>query len=377
MSNASKLARIPDRWLDPALAALVLVAFEAEILTFRHRHGPLAANVLVVAAISLATVWRRRAPLAFACAALGLAAVMTATLTSVVSLAVAQYLLVVPAYTVGAYEEGIRARLGLAVCLAVPVAICAITYRSDIDISNYLLAFGAPAVSWAVGRALRARRQLNEELERRTHRIAAERESRELLAVADERTRIARELHAMVAGRITAMVVQTGAAQRLLGEDLDRADDAMAEVEAAGRQTLAEMRRILGVLRRADETPELAPQPGVGQIHLLVERARADHRDVEFEVDGEPGPLPASVDLGLYRILEEALATAGPGDMKVRLGFAQQDVDLDVIADSGAQESWPTFGMRERVAFCGGELEAGGGRLRVRLPRGFEEAAAA
>jgi signal transduction histidine kinase len=374
MSNASKHARIPDRWLDPALAALVLVALETEILTFSHRHGPLEANVLLLAAISLATVWRRRAPLAFACAALGLAAVMTATLTSVVWLAVAQYLLVVPAYTVGANEEGTRTRVGLVVCLAVPVAICAMTYRSDIDISNYLFACGAPAVSWGVGRALRARRQLNDELERMTYRLAAERESRELLAVADERTRIARELHAMVAGRITAMVVQTGAAQRLLRDDLDRADEAMAAVEAAGRQTLAEMRRILGVLRRPDETPELAPQPGVGQIHLLVQRARADHRDVEFEVDGEPGPLTASVDLGLYRILEEALATAGPGDMKVRLGFAEQDVDLQVIADGGTDQAWPTLGMRERVAFCDGELEAGEGRLRLRLPRGVEGA---
>jgi signal transduction histidine kinase len=299
---------------------------------------------------------------------------MTATRTSVASLAVAQYLLVVPAYTVGAYEEGVRARLGLVVCLAGAAAI-AIMHGSHA--SGWLLAVGTPAASWAAGRALRARRQLNDELERKAQRIADERESLELLAVADERTRIARELHAMVAGRITAMVVQTGAAQRLLREDLDRADEAMAAVEAAGRQTLAEMRRILGVLRRPDETAELAPQPGVGQIHLLVEQARADHRDVEFEVDGEPGPLPASVDLGLYRILEEALATAGSGEVEVRLGFAEQGVDLQVVADGAAEESWPTLGMRERVAFCGGELQAGGGRLRIRLPRGFEEVVAA
>jgi signal transduction histidine kinase len=374
MSNASKFARIPDRWLDPALAALVLVGLETEVLTLRHRHGPLAANVLLVAAISLATVWRRRAPLASACAALGLAVVMTATLTSVASLAVAQYLLVVPAYTVAAYEERTRAQLGLVVCLAVPGAI-AIMHHSQL--SGWLLAVGTPAASWAVGRALRARRELNDELERKAQRIAAERESRELLAIADERTRIARELHAMVAGKITAMVVQTGAAQRLLREDPDRADEAMAAVEAAGRQTLAEMRRILGVLRRADEAAELSPQPGVGQIHLLVDQARADHREIEFEVDGEPGPLPASVDLGLYRILEEALVTSGSGEVEVRLGFAEHGVDLEVIADGGAHQSWPTLGMRERVAFCGGALETGAGRLRVRLPRGFEEMVAA
>jgi signal transduction histidine kinase len=240
-------------------------------------------------------------------------------------------------------------------------------------VGNYVFTAGMSTASWVVGRALRARRLLNEELERKALRLAAERDSRERLAVADERTRIARELHAIVAGNVSTMVVQTEAAQVLLDEDLDRADEAMAAVEDAGRHTLAEMRRILGVLRRPGDAAELAPQPGVGQIHSLVERARGDHRRVELEVDGEPGPLPASIDLSVYRILEEALATAGTGHVRVRLGFGECNIELEVTTSSSADASWPTLAMRERVAVCDGELVADDERLRVCLPRVFEE----
>jgi signal transduction histidine kinase len=371
MSKISQAAQVRDRWLDPALAAVILVALEIEILTSNHRSGPLVLNLLAAAAITVPLVWRRRAPLAYACLTMGLAVLMTATLTDLTTLDVAAYVLIIPVYTVAAYETQTRALIGLAVCLVAPWAIVAMSRHTGVK--DYAFPTGISAVSWAVGRALRARRLLNEELGRKAERIAAERESRELLAVADERTRIARELHAVVAGSVSAMVVQTEAAQQLLHEDLDRADAAMAAVEDAGRETLSEMRRILGVLRRVDEAAELAPQPGVGQIHGLVERAREQRREVELEVDGDPGPLPASIDLGVYRILDEALATTGAGPLEVRLTFAERDVELDVTSHSTPGASWPTLAMRERVALCDGELEADEGRLRVRLPRAFEE----
>jgi signal transduction histidine kinase len=371
MSRISQAARVRDRWLDPALAAVVLVAFEIEIVTVRHHSGPLVLNVLAAAAITVPLVWRRRAPLAYACLTMGLAVLMTATLTDLTTLDFAAFVLFIPAYTVAAYEPQTRALIGLAVCLVAPWAIVAMSRHTNV--SDYAFPIGTSAVSWAVGRALRARRLLNEELGRKAQRIAAERESRELLAVADERSRIARELHAVVAGSVSAMVVQTEAAQQLLRVDLDRADAAMAAVEEAGRSTLSEMRRILGVLRRGNEAAERAPQPGVGQIHGLVERAREQRREVALEVDGDPGPLPASVDLGVYRILEEALASTGAGPVEVRLTFARRDVELDVSSQSAPAAGWPTLAMRERVALCDGELEADEGRLRIRLPRAFEE----
>jgi len=279
--------------------------------------------------------------------------------------------LVIAAYTVAAYEPQTRALIGLAVCLAAVWGLGAMTQRTSLG--QYAFVTGSFALPWAVGRAVRARRLLDEELGRKAERIAAERESRERLAVADERTRIARELHAVVAGRVSAMVVQTEAAQQLLLEDLGRADAAMAAVEEAGREALSEMRRILGVLRRVGEAAELAPQPGVGQIHMLVERAREQRRQVELEVDGDPGPLPASIDLGVYRILEEALAGTGEDPLEVRLTFAEHDVELDITSHSTHAASWPTLATRERVALCEGELDADEGRLRVRLPRAFEE----
>jgi signal transduction histidine kinase len=370
MSMISQAAQVRDRWLDPALAAVALVALEIEILTSKHRSGSLVLNVLGAVAITLPLVWRRRAPLAYACLSVGLAVLMTATLTDLTALVIPGFLSIIAAYTVAAYEPQTRALIGLAVCLVAMWGLFAATRHTSVGAGAYSTAL--LVLSWAVGRAVRARRLLNEELGRKAERIAAERESRELLAVADERTRIARELHAVVAGRVSAMVVQTEAAQQLLLEDLDRADAAMAAVEEAGRETLSEMRRILGVLRRGDDEAELAPQPGVGQIHGLVERAREQHRRVELEVDGDPGPLPASIDLGAYRILEEALASTGGGPVEVRLTFAERDLELDVISHSAPAVSWPTLAMRERVALCDGELEADEGRLRVRLPRAFE-----
>ena len=122
-----------------------------------------------------------------------------------------------------------------------------------------------------------------------------------------------------------------------------------------------------------DEAAELAPQPGVGQIHGLVERAREQRRQVELEVDGDPGALPASIDLGVYRILEEALASTAASPLEVRLMFAERDVEMDVTSHSAPAASWPTLAMRARVALSDGELEADEGRLRVRLPRAFEE----
>lgn len=370
MSKLSQAAQVRDRWLDPALAAVALVALEIEILTSKHRSGPLVLNVLGAAAITVPLVWRRRAPLAYVCLSVGLAVLMTATLTDLTALVIPGWLSIIAAYTVGAYEPQTRALIGLAVCLVAMWALVAATRHTSV--SSYAFPTVALAASWAVGRAVRARRLLNEELGRKVERIAAERESRELLAVADERTRIARELHAVVAGSVSAMVVQTEAAQQLLLEDLERADAVMAAVEGAGRETLSEMRRILGVLRRGDEAAELAPQPGVGQIHGLVERAREQHRQVELEVDGDPGPLPASVDLGVYRILEEALASTGAAPLEVRLTFAERDLELDVTSHGAPAAGWPTLAMRERVALCDGELEADEGRLRVRLPRAFE-----
>jgi signal transduction histidine kinase len=212
-----------------------------------------------------------------------------------------------------------------------------------------------------------------------------------MLAIAEQRTRIALELQTLVANSVSAMIVQTQAAQRLLVRVPGDADAAMATIEDTGRQALAEMRRILGVLRRADDKADLLPAPGVGQIPALVERVRQAQRLVELHVDGEPGPLPASVDLGVYRILEDALASTDEradrtdgadganGAIDVIVHFGVDDVELDVTYRGGPRLDWPSLAIRERVALCQGSVEVDilpgtGERLVVRLPRVFEGA---
>lgn len=213
--------------------------------------------------------------------------------------------------------------------------------------------------------------------------LAGEQGGRELLAVAEQRTRIARELQTLIAHSVSAMIVQTQTAQRLLDHHPEEADAAMATIEDTGRQALADMRRILGVLRRSDDEADLAPQPGVGQIPALVERLRSAQHPVALHVQGAPGPMPASVDLGVYRILEEALAgvVEGADPVDVVLRFGADDIELSVTSPSRTHLDWPTTAMCERAALCQGtaavERTVGPGeRLVVRLPRIFDEAVA-
>lgn len=368
-----------QRWLDPALAMVLLIAGEIELLTSKSLHGPVALNMLVMAGIVLPVALRRRWPLAFAAVVMSLTVLMVSTLTDLNSILFPMYVLFVPAYTVAAYESRRRALIGLAICIVGPLLVNLSSKHSSAG--DYAFTLGLVGAAWATGRAIRTHRQLAEELTRKAERIASEREARERLAVADERTRIARELHAVVANSVTAMVVQTAAASRLLEHDLHAADEAMAAIEQTGREALTEMRRILGVLRRGDETAELAPQPGVGQIHRLVEDARDAGRQIQLHVEGEPGPLPASVDLGVYRILEEALAAAPQRSsevMEVFVRFGDRDVELEILSDSVGAATWPTLAMRERLEVCRGEFavepaEGAGRRLSARLPRTFEE----
>jgi signal transduction histidine kinase len=222
---------------------------------------------------------------------------------------------------------------------------------------------------------MRGRQALAVELRQTNERIAAETDSWEALAVVGQRTRIAQELQILVAHSVAAMIVQSHAAQQLLDRDSDQADAAMATIEATGRHALDEMRRILGVLRHPGDQAELAPQPGVEQIPALVEKARAATPDVALRVEGKPGPLPASVDLAVYRLLAEALtAVEGtPTPVDTLLRFGPGDITLAVTAPQNVRLDWPTIAMRERVALCNGTIDVetipdGGERLVIHLP---------
>jgi signal transduction histidine kinase len=362
---------VSSRWQDPAIAAVWLIAMEIENLTIAHHHASLAVETLLVAAMALAAIWRRRAPLIFVAIVLGCTSALVPTWRSADVNVAPIYVAVVLPYTVAKERSRWPAIVGLVAVVAWAVIVNALTSPT---VANFFGIGATICAAWAAGRWLRTRRLLNDELKREAERIEAERESRVRLAVADERTRIARELHTLVAANVSAMVIQAEAAELLLDNDPATADQAMAAVEQTGRDALADMRRVLGVLRHADEAPSLAPQPGVGQIYALVELARGRGRAIELSVEGEPGPLPASVDLGIYRVLEEALRASADG-MDVQLRFGRDDVELEVNAGRlRPSVRWPTLAMTERVAICDGVIDGTDGRLLVTMPRELEEA---
>ncbi len=209
--------------------------------------------------------------------------------------------------------------------------------------------------------------------EARAQRSEAEAE----LAVEEERARISRELHDVVAHSVSVMTVQAGAVRRLLKPDQVREREALTIVEETGRQALTEMRRLLGMMRTEGESAALAPQPGMDTLERLVENVREAGLPVELTVQGEPFELPPGIDLSAYRIVQEALTNAlqhaGPARAWVAVRYGLNEVEVDVENDGrtngdGDPAGLGLVGMRERVAMCGGKLEAGpraGGGYRI------------
>jgi signal transduction histidine kinase len=242
------------------------------------------------------------------------------------------------------------------------------------------------ALSWVVGDRLRTRRAYYAELEERAARLHREREAQSKAAVAAERARIARELHDVVAHNVSVMVVQADGAAYVLDATPDQAKQALATISSTGRQALAEMRRLLGLLRAGDDAGgEYVPQPGVDQLADLIDQVRGAGLPVRFEVAGQARSLSSGVELTAYRIVQEALTNVrkhgGDGaSASVLLGFGDAALDL-LIEDDGRgahrelySQGGPDglgqglIGMRERIGMVGGTLDAGprpGGGFRI------------
>jgi signal transduction histidine kinase len=233
-------------------------------------------------------------------------------------------------------------------------------------------------------RAFRNHEQLAGLLDERAAQLEVQRDERARLAVAQERERIAGELHDVVAHGVSAMVVQASAARRLVTAhgDTPVAHEAIAEVEASGRAALDELRRLLGVLRRGDEALALAPQPSLSRVDRLVARLRDEGLPVQLTIEGEPVALPPGLDVTAYRIVEEALTDvlrdSGDGPVKVRVRYGGRDLEVGVLDETGTRPDAATdpataLGLRERVALFGGELRTGrrrggGWSLDARMP---------
>jgi signal transduction histidine kinase len=247
----------------------------------------------------------------------------------------------------------------------------------DIFFANLLF-----AVVWFAGFLLGRKFEEGDAAKERAARLEQEREEQARVAVAEERARIARELHDVVGHSVSVMTVQASGVRRLLRDDQEREREALLIVERTGREALAEMRRMVGVLRRPEEAPALAPQPSLEHLDRLVEQAREAGLPVDLRVEGSAVELPAGVDLTAYRLVQEGLtnalkhARATRAEVLVNYGDGQIEV---VVSDDGRGVGngdgggHGLVGMRERVSVYGGELDAGpqpggGYRLRAKLP---------
>jgi signal transduction histidine kinase len=281
-------------------------------------------------------------------------------------------------YGVGRHVEG-RIVWALAAYASVLMAIFTAIEGTDDTAGNYLLTIGALVLApILVGRVIRSRARLNRALREKAERLEHERAERAATAAVEERSRIAGELHDVVAHALSAMVVQAAGARRLAERDPARAADAFQAVESSGREALTEIRRLLGVLRRDDEELALAPQPSLRHVGSLVRKIQAAGLPVELGIEGEARELPIGVDLTAYRVLQEALGGAlehgHAGRARVLVRYGADHVELEVDDDGRAPER-PLLGIRERVALSGGQLRAGvrrdGGHIvRARLPLG-------
>jgi len=369
-----------------------------ELVNFIRRHGDgvlaaaLSAVVLIEVVLTEAPEWHRLVTIALA-VGLGVAAAQRSRdplpllglilAVSVAAVAVPPLarptnsgvfvFLVLAVYSAAAHTSGRRTLLagGMTVALYLTdfaLANTGITADAVIFLS---LLLGGP---WVAGRAVRKRRMNDRELELEKGRAA--------VAIVEERARIARELHDVVAHSISVMVLQARGGRRVLETEPADAHDAFAAIEWTGQQALDEMRRLLGMLRSGDEALALAPQPSLKQLDMLVDQVRAAGLSVQVTVEGEPRDLPPGVDLSAFRIVQEALTNtlthAGPARARVVLRYLADDLELEISDDGpgsgdGSGSGYGLVGMRERIEVYGGELQAGrqlggGYALRVRLP---------
>jgi glucose-6-phosphate-specific signal transduction histidine kinase len=367
-------------WLLDLVVVSAVFAYNAPILPVYVTDGPrLVAAVVVSFGLCAPYLVRRHYPLAVfggifiaACVQLMLGpALIPADLMVLFAM----------------YNVAIRLRwwaslpAAVAAALWLLIAVVPRLGQDYLDIGQLGLLIVVVAWAWTWGTLVRIRRDYIASLQERARQLEREREARAQIAAAEERARIAREIHDIVSHSLSVVVVMSGAALSKVDNEPERAKSAMLSVRDTGRSALAEMRRMLGVLRD-DEPGSHAPQPGIAQLERLVEESRKAGLPVALTVEGEPAPVSAGLDLAVYRVVQEALTNvrkhAGPSMSRVEVRLRYGSTDLEVrIIDDGRGPSGPAgergghglVGMRERVATYGGTLRAG-----IRPSGGFEVA---
>jgi signal transduction histidine kinase len=367
-------------WFDLTIGLLAGIGL-LELAIRGDASSPMSFAVPTVGVLVLAIVARRRypfgGPAAYWLMAAGIAFIDPVLLPSMqglfpIGMAVA--------FLLGNLRDPLRSGIGLAVVVgSAATLVYMIPGHTTAEVLFVPLEF---AISWLAGFALRERAEQVEAAEMRATLAERERDAAARIAVAEERARIARELHDIVAHAVSVMVLQVGAVRHKLPQTLDEDRDALGRVEQAGRTALAEMRRLLGAMRRDGDGLDLAPQPGLDGLDSLLEDVDRAGLPVRLHVDGETVALPRAIDLSAYRILQEGLtnalkhARASRADVTVR--YSPDELEVEVVDDgAGATTSdglgHGLVGIRERVKIYGGDMNAGpasegGFVLRARLP---------
>ncbi|MGW2642166.1 sensor histidine kinase [Streptomyces sp. NPDC001348] len=378
-------------WVDVFWAVVLFGISGVSVTSVNRRpehHGSVAAGLAVSAVLCLVVALRRRfpEPMLLLAAATGLAQLVLDVETTA-----ADFAMLVITYTVATQGARWASRFALAISLGA-ATLAQLRWPGDgpsalARVAIVVFQTVPFALAWVLGDSMRTRRAYFAQLEERATRLEKEREAQAKVAVAAERARIARELHDVVAHNVSVMVVQADGAAYVLDAAPDQAKKALETISSTGRQALAEMRRLLGVLRTGEhqESGEYVPQPDVEQIDDLVEQCRSSGLPVDFKVEGTPRPLPSGVELTAYRIVQEALTNTrkhgGPNaGASVRLVYFDDGLGL-LVEDDGKGAPHELYeeggvdgqghgliGMRERVGMVGGTLDAGprpGGGFRI------------
>jgi signal transduction histidine kinase len=376
----ARLRRLDRRRIDYAMAAVLVVAGEIELAVQWKGDRALALNMLVLGLAYGVLAFRRARPLLVTIAMFACWVFMNVFLTTVQPLQTPLVGVLLAGYAVGAYTTG-RAALAAPFVLTAGMLAVIASFEHQV-FTDYVFPTGFVLVAWLAGRGLSTRARLTEELHEAAVRAREAHEQELARAAADERRRIAREMHDVVAHSVSVRVVQAGGARRILDRDPHRAVEAAAHIEDVGRAALAEMRRLLGVLHGGEDEADRAPQPTLRELDRLVERSRAAGLPVTLAVEGTPQPLPPGKDLAAYRVIQEALTNAikyadsAPTSVTVRWEPAW--LELEIVDTGGAMNGrngsgHGLVGMEERVRLYDGSLRTGripGGGFEVvaRLP---------
>ena len=362
-----------DGLLAFALAAFVL----SEVFTSGgYLTGSNWVYVPVAVVMTLPLAWRRRAPLLVVALVMGAFAAQSLILDPTPTPDAELIPALIAVYSVAAHGERWVSFVGGGLSL-----VAGLIWLGVDDFLLPTVMFGG---AWFAGRLVQKRQLYAQAFAERARVLERERDANARVAAAEERVRIAREMHDVLGHSVSVMVVQAGAERLALGEERPVTREALLAIERTGREALAEMSRLLGILRKEGESLSLAPRPSLAQVDVLVQTVRDAGLPVELRVEGAQADLPPGVDVSAYRIVQEALTNvvkhAGPARASVVVRYGRQAIEVEVIDDgrrsvNGNTAGYGLAGMRERVELHGGMLEAGsrsegGFAVKARLPLG-------